>query len=123
MTEKPLVCPNCGGQLKLDHTSFQDRIMKCQYCETLFDIHDEASKQEFDMNSFLKNFGNVSTTVTSSSVIIKNGKVVSGNSEEAKDIMRSVQEKLKNAGINIDGFNQGTEQNPAKDQDSSETKK
>ena len=123
MDAKPMVCPNCGGQLKLDHTSFQDRIMKCEYCETEFDIHDEAAKQEFDSNNFLKNFGNFSTTttITTSSVVIKDGKVISGNSDEANDIMKSVQEKLKNAGISIDGFSQTQQINKSSDAKNSET--
>jgi hypothetical protein len=107
MDAKPLLCPSCGGQLKLNSDMFNEKMVTCEFCGTIIDLHQEAAKQEFDINDFLKNFQNgTSTTVTtnSSTIVMKDGKIISGNSEQADDILKSVQEQLKKSGINIDGL-------------------
>ena len=86
-----------------------DKIAKCEYCNTIVDLPDAAENQGFDLNDFFKGFdknslNTTTTTTTTSTVIIKDGKVVNADGNQ-QDIMKMVNEKLKNAGINIDGLN------------------
>ena len=104
MDAKPLLCPSCGGQIKLHGDMFKEKMITCEFCGTVIDLHQEASNQEFDVGDFLKNFQNVITTVSTNTVVIKNGKVISGDANGTDDILKKVQEQLKNSGINIDGL-------------------
>ncbi len=104
MEAKPLLCPSCGGQIKLHGDLFNEKMTTCEFCGTGIDLHQEANNQQFDVNNFLKNFSNVTTTVTTNTVVMKNGKIISGDAANADDILKTVQEQLKNSGINIDGL-------------------
>jgi len=104
MDAKPLLCPSCGGQIKLHGDMFKEKMIACEFCGTMIDLHQEASNQEFDVDDFLKNFQNVTTTVSTNTVVIKNGKVISGDAIGTDDILKKVQEQLKDSGINIDGL-------------------
>ena len=37
---KPLICPSCGGQIKLDKEQFKEKFITCIYCESLIDLHE-----------------------------------------------------------------------------------
>jgi|WetSurMetagenome_2_1015567.scaffolds.fasta_scaffold542601_1 hypothetical protein len=111
---KALLCPSCGGQIKLTDTLLKEKYSTCEYCGTLFDLHDTAEKQDFDISEFLKNFSGTkstttTTTVNTNTVVIKNGKVVSGDGQNTDDILKSVKEQLEKSGIHIDNFNIKTE--------------
>lgn len=116
MEEKALICPSCSGQMKLAEAKPGDKIAKCEYCNTIVDLPDAAEKQGFDLNSLLNgmdlsNFKNSSTTVTSTTVIMKNGKVVNSDGNNDK-IFESVNEILKKSGVHIDGLTDNADLNP-----------
>lgn len=110
MEDKVLKCPSCSGQMILAEAKPGDKIAKCQYCNTIVDLPDQAEKQGFDLNDFFKGFdlktnkSTITNISTSSTVIIKDGKVINADGDQ-KELMNSVYEKLKNAGISIDGLN------------------
>jgi hypothetical protein len=37
---KPLICPSCGGQIKVDSSLINEKIITCSYCGTAIDLHE-----------------------------------------------------------------------------------
>lgn len=37
---KPLICPSCGGQIKRNVNLDSEKIIECNYCGTLIDLHE-----------------------------------------------------------------------------------
>lgn len=111
MENKALICPTCSGQMKLAEAKPGDKIAKCEYCNTIVDLPDMAEKQGFDLNKFFSGFDmsklnsnitNVTNITSTKTVVIKDGKVVSG--DNADNNLDFVKEKLKKAGIHIEGL-------------------
>jgi len=36
---KPLLCPSCGGQIKIDNSLLNEKVITCSYCATVIDLH------------------------------------------------------------------------------------
>jgi len=37
---KPLLCPSCGGQIMMNNSLFKEKIIICNYCGTVIDLHE-----------------------------------------------------------------------------------
>lgn len=36
---KPLLCPSCGGQITMSESLYKEKIITCNYCGTVIDLH------------------------------------------------------------------------------------
>lgn len=108
MEKKALICPSCSGQMKLAEAKPGDKIAKCEYCYTIVDLPDTAEVQGFDLNKFFSGFdmgksnSKITNITTTNTVVIKDGKIVSGdNSDSNMDFVKDI---LKKSGVHIDGL-------------------
>lgn len=105
-----LKCPSCSGQMILTEAKPGDKIAKCQYCDTIVDLPDAAEKQGFDLSSFFKGFNldgiaNGTHTTTTTTVIIKDGKVQENLSKEELDQqLETIKQKLRNKNLRLEDF-------------------
>ena len=37
---KPLLCPTCGGQIKMDNSPLREKMITCNYCGTVIDLQE-----------------------------------------------------------------------------------
>jgi hypothetical protein len=113
MEDKVLKCPSCSGQMMLTEAKPGDKIAKCKYCDTIVDLPDTAEKQGFDLNDFFKGFNidglkngtGSTTTITTTTIIMKDGKVVSStDKDEVNKKLKILKDALNKSRLNISGL-------------------